>query len=99
MVHNQALLMAENAALRAENQHQKRKRARRNGFIQQGGSMTIQQGQQKAQQPSVAEQSSIQDENIDPAILTEQLFQPRKKAPPRCSKCSSFDHNARTCGL
>ena len=99
VVHEHALLKAENAALRAENQHQKRKRARRNEFIQHGGSMTIEQGQQRAESRVVAEQSTVQDGNIDPAILTERPVQPRKKAPSRCSNCKSLDHNARTCSL
>ena len=36
MVHEKALLMAEVAALRVENQHQKLKRTRKKGYIQQG---------------------------------------------------------------
>jgi hypothetical protein len=33
MVHKKALLMAENAALKAENKYQKQKRARHKGYI------------------------------------------------------------------
>lgn len=91
--------MAEVAALRAENQHQKQKRARCKGFIQQGGSMTIQDGQEAIQSQVVAEQFSVQDGNIDPALLATQLEMPRAKALPKCSKCGSLDHNARKCSL
>jgi hypothetical protein len=41
VVYEKALLMAEVAALRAENQHQKKKRARKAGSIQKGGTMAV----------------------------------------------------------
>jgi hypothetical protein len=41
VVHKKAILIAENAALRAENQHQKKKRARKTGYIQKGGSIAV----------------------------------------------------------
>jgi hypothetical protein len=44
MVHEKALLTVEVAALRAENHHQKQKRVRKKATIQQGGSLTVQQG-------------------------------------------------------
>ena len=40
-VYDRAILIAENASLRAENQYQKQKRARHKGNIQKGGSLTI----------------------------------------------------------
>lgn len=48
VVYEKALLMAECAALRAENQHQKKKRARKTGYIQPGGPIIIQDGQDSA---------------------------------------------------
>ncbi|KYG40312.1 hypothetical protein M433DRAFT_160610 [Acidomyces richmondensis BFW] len=44
LVHNQELMLAELAALRTENQHQKWKRARRKGFILKGGSIAVLEG-------------------------------------------------------
>ncbi len=99
VVYEEALLKAENAALRAENQQQKQKRARYKGFIQQGGSLTIQQGQEAVQKRVVKEQFSKNIENIDLTILGEQPNGPQKKALSRCSKCGSFVHNTRTCNL
>jgi hypothetical protein len=98
-VHEKALLIAEVAALRAENQHQKRKRTQPKGFVAQGGSMTIQDGQEAIQNKAIAEQALDNAENIDPALLTEQPGSARTKAPSRCSRCNSFEHNARTCSL
>jgi hypothetical protein len=63
VVHDKALLMAEVAALRAENQHQKQKRARRKGIIQKGGSLSIYDGQESMQEPVVVDPSLIETES------------------------------------
>jgi hypothetical protein len=99
VVHEKALLIAENAALKAENKHQKQKRARHKGYIQQGGSMTVQDGQDTIQKRVVAKQSQDNAENINPALMTEQPRSGRVKATSKCSKCGSFGHNARKCSL
>ena len=99
VVHEQALLKAECAALRAENQHQKQKRARYKGTIQKGRSMTIQEGQQTVQDRVVTEQLTVQDRDIDPVLLTEQQEMPRKRAPAKCSKCNLVGHTVRTCSV
>jgi hypothetical protein len=91
--------MAEVATLRAENQHQKQKRARRNGYIRQEGSMTVQDGQESVQKRMVEERQTDNTENIDPVLLTEQLRSARKKALSKCSRCGSFERNARTYSL
>ena len=96
-VHENALLTVEVAALRAENRHQKQKRARKKATIQQGGSLTVQQGLELVQRAMIVEQSHQTSNNIDPALLAEQPRPARRKAPPRCSKCGSFEHNARVC--
>src|ERR1700712_3047657 len=54
-----ALLMAENAALRAENHFQKQKRARKKGFIRKGGSMTIQEGQESIERSMLLSNHTI----------------------------------------
>ena len=41
VVHEKAILIAKNAALRAKNQYQKKKRARKTGSIQKGGSIAV----------------------------------------------------------
>lgn len=97
VVHDKALLMAEVAALRAENQHQKQKRARRKGTIQKGGSLSIQDGQESMQEPVVVDPSLVETESGPAEILASQPRSAVTKAPPRCSKCGSFDHNSRKC--
>jgi hypothetical protein len=99
VVHEKALLMAEVAALRAENQHQKQKRARQKGYIRQEGSITIQDGQESVRRRMVEEWPTDNTENIDPVLLNEQPRTVCRKAPSKCSRCGSFEHNARTCSL
>ena len=98
-MHKNALLIAEVASLRAKNQHQKLKRACRKGTIQKGGSITVQDGQESIQNKVVAEQSQINAENIDPALLNKELRTTRVKALSKCSRYGSFKHTARTCSL
>ena len=91
--------MVENAALRAENQYQKQKRTQKKKYIRTGTSMTIQDGQDGIQRPMVKEQPEDDDENIDSVLLNRQPRSVRKKALSKCSRCGSFEHNARTCSL
>lgn len=61
--------------------------------------MAVQNGQDSVQSRTVEELPSNNAENLDPALLAEQPTSRRMKAPGRCSKCGSFEHNARTCSL
>ncbi len=97
VVYDRAILIAENKALKAENQHKKQKRATSKKFLQKGGSMTVKDGLEQAQQPMVARQLNVEVENEvsqNLEILAETGF---TKAPRRCSKCRSFQHTARSC--
>ena len=89
--------MAENASLRAENQYQKQKRVRHKGNIQKGGSLTIQEGLEMVQSSMVVEQSIVEAENTQVNNPVSQLEPATKRARPRCSKCGSYEHNARVC--
>lgn len=66
-MHEKAILMAENAALRAGNQHQKIKRARKTGSIQKGGSMAVDNAQEAIQGRRIREQSDDNNEDKEPA--------------------------------
>ena len=89
--------MAEVATLRAENQYQKQKRAHKKGFIRQDGSMTIQDGQARAQNRMVKEQLQDNDENLDPVLRAWPPKKARKIVGLRCSKCGSSKHSIRFC--
>ena len=87
VVHEKALLEVEVATLRAENQQQKQKRARQKGYIQQAGSLTIQDGQEVIQNSLVVNGAHNNIKNVDPALMTDQPKRVRMKAASRCSKC------------
>jgi hypothetical protein len=63
VVHKKAILIAENAALRAKNQHQKKQRARKTRYIQKGGSIAVDDAQGAIQGRRVREQSDDNDED------------------------------------
>lgn len=90
VVHEKALLMAEVATLRAENQYQKQKRAHKKGFIRQDG-------QARAQNRMVKEQLQDNDENLDPVLRAWPPKKARKIVGLRCSKCGSSKHSIRFC--
>ena len=86
IMQNAAFLLEENKQLRAANDRQKAKRARKYLFISHSTTLTAVEGVQLVQQ------SSIQD--TAPAAESNGV---RQRAPPRCSLCNSLQHNARTC--
>ena len=97
VVYGKALLMAEVTALRAENQHQKQKRARKRQSIRQDGSMTVQDCQDKSQSRVVEVQPENNDENVDPVLRDWPPRTARKTVGLRCNKCGSSKHSARFC--
>jgi hypothetical protein len=99
VVHEKALLMAEVAALRAENQHQKKKRARKAGSIQKGGSMAVDDAQEAIQERRIGEQSENIDEDEDPVLTNWLPRRATKRALPKCSKCSKVGHTIKFCSL
>jgi hypothetical protein len=99
VVHEKALLMAEVAALRAENQHQKKKRARKAGSIQKGGSMAVDDAQEAIQERRIGEQSENVDEDEDPVLTNWLPRRATKRALPKCSKCSKVGHTIKFCNL
>jgi hypothetical protein len=97
VVHERAILLVENATLRTENQRQKRKRAQRRCTIGTGGSLSVQAGQDRLVNAEVQEQMEVEVHTAEIANSTNQQNGLRTKAPPRCSKCNSLEHTARTC--
>ena len=99
VVHDRAILMAEVTALRAENQHQKQKRARPKGTIQRGGSLSIGQGLEMVASRVLAEQFVMEVGNGQAENSSAQPHLSVQHAPRKCSKCNSVGHNVRTCRL
>jgi hypothetical protein len=99
VVHEKALLMAEVDALRAENQHQKKKRAYKTGSIQKGGSIAVDDAQEAIQERQVREQSDNNDEDENPVSISWPPRRATRKALPKCSKCSKVGHTIKFCSL
>ena len=81
------LLADENIALRTANQRQRQKRSKPISSISQGGVLSVQEGRDRTQ--------NIQ--NVEMTVGEQSIDQSRKRAPPRCSICRSYEHTARTC--
>ena len=86
-MHSAVLLTEENRQLRAENERQKKKRVKRRSYIATGGVLTVQEGLNRSQMVDI--------EHVEEPTSIPQ--EPRIRAPPRCSICSSLKHNARVC--
>jgi hypothetical protein len=99
VVHEKAILIAENATLRAENQHQKKKKARKTGSIQKGGSIAVDDAQEAIQQYRTREQSDDNDKDEEPASTSWLLRKATKTSLPRCSGCSKVGHSVKFCSL
>jgi hypothetical protein len=98
-VHEKAILMAKNAALRAENQHQKKKRARKTGSIQKGGSIAVDNAQEAIQGRRIREQPDDNDEDEELASISWPPRRATKMSLPRCSGCGKVGHSVKFCSL
>jgi hypothetical protein len=90
-------LLVENEALRAENHRQKQKRAQRRQNVGRGGTLTVQSVQDTLIDNEV--QAQLEGE-VRSARITRPVDQQeghRERALPRCSKCRSLEHTARSC--
>jgi len=88
MAMNSTILLAEeNRQLRAENERQKKKRAKRRSYIATGGVLTVQEG---------LDLSQMANEGLQGGVATLEATV-RTRAPRTCSLCRSQSHTARTC--
>ena len=88
MAMNSAVLLAEeNKQLRAENERQKRKRAKRRSYIATGGVLTVQEG---------LDLSQIANTGSEGGVATQEATV-QTRTPRTCSLCRSQSHTARTC--
>ena len=85
---NSAVLLAEeNRQLQAENERQKKKRAKKRLYIATGGVLTVQEGLDLSQVANTELESRVA--NQEATVQT--------RAPRKCSLCRSQSHTARTC--
>ncbi|KFZ00609.1 hypothetical protein V500_00987, partial [Pseudogymnoascus sp. VKM F-4518 (FW-2643)] len=91
MMHSAVLLKAEVKALQAANEQKKRRERKRKRRIMQGGSLSIQEGEDILQTAEV-------DAQIRTEVASESSqqvgFKGRQK---RCGRCEKIGHNSRTC--
>jgi hypothetical protein len=95
-MHSAALLAKENADLRAANEKKRQKRTRSTRQIAHNEGLSIEEGQQLAQQliqPVEADEVVSHDE----ANLPNQPIQPARRAPPTCSGCGQIGHRITSC--
>jgi hypothetical protein len=95
-LHNTALLVQENANLRAANEKKRQKRIRSNRQIAHEGGLTVEEGLQLVQQQNqpVEGDRLVSHRQGD---LPNQPDQPAKRAPPTCSGCGQIGHKINVC--
>jgi hypothetical protein len=95
-LHHTALLVKENADLRAANEKKRQKRTRSTRQIAHEGGLSIEEGLQLAQQliQPVAADEVVSHEQGD---LPTQQDQPRRRALPKCSGCGEIGHRINHC--
>ncbi|MDP1994524.1 MAG: transposase [Ignavibacteria bacterium] len=86
-MHNSVLLASENERLLAENKRQKKKRSQKRSYISKGGVLTVAEAK-----VIIQNKKNTRDEAIEDFQSNE-----RKRAPSKCSLCSSLEHNVRRC--
>jgi hypothetical protein len=80
------ILQQKIAALRAENEHKKKKKARRQATLESSIILNIQKDHDRVEQL---------DKQLDKQLneqLNEPTPAPRQRAPPRCSSCNTIGH-------
>jgi hypothetical protein len=98
-MHEKAILMVENAALRAENQYQKKKRAHKTGSIQKRRFMAVDGAREAIQGRRIREQLDDNDEDEEPASTSWPPRRAIKMSLPRCSGCGKIGHSVKFCSL
>ena len=86
-MYNAAILASENKGLRTMSARQKRKQETPRSYIAKWGVLTAEEGQNRVKRARIA----------DEAVSSGVAAQASSRSPPRCSICSSLEHNARGC--
>jgi hypothetical protein len=90
MVHSAILLKAEVKALQEANQVKKRRERKRKRRIYQGGSLTIEEGEELVRSTQTRQEEQEEGSNT----LQPQRLEAKRR---RCGLCNKVGHNARTC--
>jgi hypothetical protein len=95
-LHHTALLVKENADLRAANKKKRQKRTGSTMRIAHKGGLSIEEGLQLVQQPIqlVEADEVVSHEEVD---LPNQPIQPARRAPPTCSGCGKIGDRITSC--
>jgi hypothetical protein len=96
VMHGSALLRRENTQLRAENTRQKKKKASRKRYIQEGGILAVRDGQNQVDQTAIEQQ--IGREMVEESSRRSPS-RVRKRAPKRCRICKQEGHTIRRCPI
>ncbi|KAH7111999.1 hypothetical protein EDB81DRAFT_318221 [Dactylonectria macrodidyma] len=111
-MHSAALLADENRLLRSGNLRQKQEKEQRREYISDGGTLSVAEGtarikrrreeEERDKRRREEEEERVkrrrEEERVKRQIEEgQELSALRQRAPPRCSKCRSFEHTARTC--
>ena len=86
-MHNAAILARENERLFTANERQKQKRAKKRSYVATEQVLTVEEGVRRVDSRDTRANTEIE---VNSAEV-------KRRAPSRCSKCSSYDHTARTC--
>jgi len=95
-LHNTALLVQENANLRAANERIVKKRNRSNRYIPCKEGLTVEEGLQLVSQLN----QPVEGDRVvayEQGELPSQAYQPPTRASPRCSGCREIGHRINTC--
>ena len=87
MMHSAVLLRAEVKVLQEANRVKKRRERKQKKRIAQGGSLTIQEGEELAQRGQIEVERVVEEKQLKTS----------KAKQSRCSICGNSGHNARTC--
>ena len=91
MVHSAVLLKAEVKILQEANQAKERRKRKQRKRIVQGGSLTVQEGEELIENAAI--QAQIQNEVAGRIVRSDGSAGKQR----RCRNCNQFGHNIRTC--
>ena len=91
MVHSAVLLKAEVKILQEANGAKERRKRKQKKHIAQGGSLTVQEGEQLIENGVI--QAQIQNEVAGRVVRPDGSASKQR----RCRNCNQFGHNIRTC--